>query len=86
MSKTNLLVICPPDHYALRNLAPLKDVAEISVSNDEAEVERLARNAEVILYSGLTGRAVHFQDVWKHAGCDGCIRFRRAWKRCCFRH
>ena len=68
MSKTNLLVICPPDHYALRNLAPLKDVAEISVSNDEAEVERLARNAEVILYSGLTGRAVHFQDVWKHAG------------------
>jgi phosphoglycerate dehydrogenase-like enzyme len=67
MPKTKVLVICPPDHYALRNLAPLKDLAEISVSNEEAELERLAPEAEVILYSGLTGKAVNFHEVWKHA-------------------
>jgi len=67
MPKTKVLVICPPDHYALRNLAPLKDLAEISVSNEEAELERLAPEAEVILYSGLTGKAVNFHKVWKHA-------------------
>jgi phosphoglycerate dehydrogenase-like enzyme len=66
MSKTNLLVISPADHYALRNLAPLRDVAEISVSNNEAELEKLAPSAEVILYSGLTGKAVDFPEVWKH--------------------
>jgi len=66
MSKTKVLVICPPDHYALRNLAPLKDLADISVSNDETELEKLAPEAEVILYSGLTGKAVNFHEVWKH--------------------
>jgi len=66
MPKTKVLVICPPDHYSLRNLAPLKDLADISVSNDEAELERLAPEAEVILYSGLTGKAVNFHAVWKH--------------------
>jgi len=67
MSKTNLLVICPPDHYALRNLEPLRDLAEISISNHEAELEKLAPGAEVILFSGLTGKAVNFREVWKHA-------------------
>ena len=66
MSKVNVLVICPPDHYALRNLEPLRAQADISVSNDEAELEKLASEAEVILYSGLTGKAVNFQEVWKH--------------------
>ena len=30
-------------------------------------LEQLAPGAEVILYSGLTGKAVHFPAVWKHA-------------------
>ena len=68
MSKTNLLVICPPDHYSLRNLDAIKDVAEIHISNDEGELETLALNAEVILFSGLTGKAVNLKDIWKHAG------------------
>jgi len=67
MPKTKVLVICPPDHYALRNLVPLQELADISVSNDEAELEKLAPYAEVILYSGLTGKAVNFHEVWKHA-------------------
>jgi phosphoglycerate dehydrogenase-like enzyme len=66
MSKTKVLVICPSDHYALRNLAPLHELADISVSNDEEELEKLAPEAEVILYSGLTGKAVNFRDVWLH--------------------
>lgn len=67
MAKTNLLVICPPDHYALRNLEPLKDTAEIFISSDEAELERRAKAAEVILFAGLSGKSVNFQNVWKHA-------------------
>lgn len=66
MSKPNVLVICPPDHYALRNLEPLRGRAELSISNDESELEKLAATAEVILYSGLTGKAVDFPEVWKH--------------------
>jgi phosphoglycerate dehydrogenase-like enzyme len=66
MSKTKVLVICPSDHYSLRNLAPLRDLADISVSNDEAELEKLAPEAEIILYSGLTGKAVHLPEIWKH--------------------
>jgi len=66
MSKAKVLVICPKDHYALRSLEPLQDAAEISISNDEAEIEQLAPGAEVILYSGLTGKAVNFPAVWKH--------------------
>ena len=67
MSKAHVLVICPPDHYALRNLEPLRQRAEISISNDESEIEKLAPSADVILYSGLTGKAVNFHEVWKHA-------------------
>jgi phosphoglycerate dehydrogenase-like enzyme len=67
MPKTNLLVVSPPDHYALRNLAPLRDLADISISNNEAELETLAPAAEVILYSGLTGKAVNFHEIWKRA-------------------
>jgi phosphoglycerate dehydrogenase-like enzyme len=66
MSKVNVLVVCPPDHYALKNLESLRERAEISVSNDENELEKLAPSAEVILYSGLTGKAVNFREVWKH--------------------
>jgi phosphoglycerate dehydrogenase-like enzyme len=66
MPKTKVLVISPSDHYSLRNLAPLRDVADISVSNDEAELEKLAPEAEIILYSGLTGKAVDFREVWRH--------------------
>ncbi len=68
MSKPNLLVVAPTDHYALRNLTKLNDLAEISVSTDEVELEKLAGKAEVILYSGLTGKAASFESIWKHAG------------------
>lgn len=65
--KPNLLVICPPDHYVLRNLPAIGDSANIQVGNDMATLEQHAPDAEVILYSGLTGKTVDFREVWRHA-------------------
>ncbi|MBV8073364.1 MAG: D-2-hydroxyacid dehydrogenase [Acidobacteriaceae bacterium] len=67
MPKPKLLVVCPPDHYVLRNLNSLRDSAEIFVGNDTAALSRHAGQAEIILYSGLTGKTVDFPEVWKHA-------------------
>jgi len=67
MSKPNLLVVCPPDHYALRTLAQISELSHISISNNEVEIEKLAQDAEIILYTGLTGKIVPFSKVWRHA-------------------
>ena len=67
MPKTKLLVISPPDHYALRNLEALRNVGEISISNDQAELENLAPMAEVILFTGFAGSPVNLAQLWKHA-------------------
>jgi phosphoglycerate dehydrogenase-like enzyme len=66
MSKTHLLVIAPPDHYALRYLAPLRDSSEMAVSSDPAELATLAPAAEVILL-GLADKALDFADIWRRA-------------------
>jgi phosphoglycerate dehydrogenase-like enzyme len=67
MPKPKLLVVCPPDHYVLRNLKDLHDSAEIYVGNDTEALAQHAPKAEIILYSGLTGKTVDFPEVWKHA-------------------
>ncbi|MBV8552653.1 MAG: D-2-hydroxyacid dehydrogenase [Acidobacteriaceae bacterium] len=67
MRKPNLLVVCPPDHYVLRNLDAIRDDAEIFVGNDTGALSRHAADAEIVLYSGLTGATVDFPEVWKHA-------------------
>ena len=61
MPKPNLLVVCPPDHYSLRNLGQIRESANITISNDEATLEKLAPEADIILYSGLTGKTVSFR-------------------------
>ncbi len=66
MSKPNLLVICPPDHYLLRNLDPIRASADISVENDPSALEKHAPEAEVILYSGFVGKAPPFEQIWRH--------------------
>jgi phosphoglycerate dehydrogenase-like enzyme len=66
MPKPNLLVVCPPDLYALRTLDPIRESAHITISNDEATLEKLAPEAEIILYSGLTGKTVSFPEIWRH--------------------
>src|SRR5277367_6426165 len=67
MPKTNVLVISPQDHYALRNLTPLRDSSDIFISNDQTELEKLARNAEVILITGLAAKSVDLVKLWKQA-------------------
>jgi phosphoglycerate dehydrogenase-like enzyme len=67
MAKPNVLVICPPDHYVLRNLDSIRESADIFVGNDLASVEDHAREADVILYSGLAGQTVPLREVWPHA-------------------
>jgi phosphoglycerate dehydrogenase-like enzyme len=66
MPKTHLLVIAPPGHPVLRHLDPLRELTEISVSNDQAELETLAPAAEVILVTGLADAAVNLPQVWQH--------------------
>jgi phosphoglycerate dehydrogenase-like enzyme len=66
MSKPNLLVVSPRDHYALRNLAQVKELADISISNDEAEIQHLGQNADILLHTSLTGKTVAFAKVWPH--------------------
>jgi phosphoglycerate dehydrogenase-like enzyme len=67
MAKPNVFVVCPPDHYVLRNLAPLREAAHIHVANEVASVEEHAKDAEIILYSGLAGKAVSLREVWPYA-------------------
>ncbi len=67
MRKPNLLVVCPPDHYVLRNLTSIDGLANVFIGNDTLTLEQHAPDAEVILYSGLTGKTVDFREVWRHA-------------------
>ena len=66
MSKPNLLVVSPPYHYSLRNLSQINDLAAISISNDEAEIQKLGKDADTLLYTSLTGKTVAFSKVWLH--------------------
>lgn len=66
MSKANLLVVSPRDHYALRNLAQVKELANISISNDEGEIQHLGKDADILLHTSLTGKTVAFAKVWPH--------------------
>jgi len=67
MAKPNLLVLSPPDHYALRNLEAIEDAAQIFINNDEKQSKEFARTADIILYSGLTGKTVSFPEVFAAA-------------------
>jgi len=67
MPKINLLVISARQHPALRNLAPLRDLSDITVTDNQAELEELAPAAEVIVLSGLTNKPVNYSDIWKRA-------------------
>ena len=67
MHKPNVLVVCPPGHYVLRNLAAISQKADVWVGNDTDALSQHAPEAEIILYSGLTGATVDFAEVWRHA-------------------
>jgi phosphoglycerate dehydrogenase-like enzyme len=66
-TKPNLLVLCPTDHYSLRNLEPIKNTANILITNEDAPARKFAPTADIILFSGLTGKTVNFGDVFAAA-------------------
>src|SRR5947209_19133494 len=66
MSRLQLLVVCPPDHYALRNLESLRGTADIKIGNTPEFVEKNGPSSEAVLYSGLGGHTLPFAEVWPH--------------------
>ena len=68
MSKPNLLVLSPPDHYALRNLDAIKDAANIFITNEDPAAKEFAPKADIVLFSGMTGKTVNFSEVFSAAG------------------
>src|ERR1700678_310940 len=65
--KPTILIICPPDQPVLRMLEPLQASSEILVSNDQAQLLKLAPQAEVIVVTGISSEAVNLPEVWKRA-------------------
>ncbi len=66
MSKPKLLIVCPPEHYVLRNFEPLREQADIVVSDNLDQIKSKAANAEIIVYSGLTGKGVSLREIWPY--------------------
>ncbi len=66
MSRPNLLVVVPPDHYVLRNFESLHEVANVHVGADPETLERFGPEADVILYAGFVG-GVPFEQIWRTA-------------------
>lgn len=67
MAKLKTLVVCPPDHYLLRNFAPIQDQIELHHGATLQEIEPYLADAEILVYSGLTGKTISAAEVWKHA-------------------
>ena len=64
MHKPKTLVNCPPDAYFLHILDPIRDRAELVIGSEPESVREHALDAEVILISGMTGRALSLRDIW----------------------
>jgi len=75
MPKIKLLVIATPDHYALRQLESLSAVAQITISDQPAELERLAAEAEVILHFGFMSAVLDFRRIWPLARSVRWVHF-----------
>jgi phosphoglycerate dehydrogenase-like enzyme len=67
MPKTNLLVISAPEPALLRILEPLRAKSDVFISDEQAEVERLAAGAEVMLVTGSARKSISLPTVWPHA-------------------
>jgi phosphoglycerate dehydrogenase-like enzyme len=65
-SKTRVVVISQPNHRAMRQLAPLGDLADISVSAEPGELDQLLPAAEVVVF-GLDHQSIDLAAAWRHA-------------------
>jgi len=64
MHKPKTLVNCPPDASFLHVLDPIRDRAEFLIGNQPEFVREHTPEAEVILVSGMTGRALTLREIW----------------------
>jgi phosphoglycerate dehydrogenase-like enzyme len=63
MSKPNLLAVVPVGHYLLRNIEPLRELANVHVGADAETLARFGPDADVVLYSGFVA-GVPFKQIW----------------------
>lgn len=66
MSKPNVLLVLPRDHYVLRNMESLRELANVHVGADAETLARFGPDADVILYSGFVG-GLPFKPIWDAA-------------------
>lgn len=64
--RTKVVIMSAPDSHTARYLAPLSDVADISVSADPVELQALLPQAEVVVF-GPAHKALDLAALWKHA-------------------
>ena len=62
----DVVVISSPDHDTLRHLAPLRDLAHVSVSDDSEELARLLPRAEVVVF-GFFSASLDLPSLWRRA-------------------
>ena len=53
MTKPKLLMVCPPDHYLLRNLDAIRNDAEIHIGGTVRDLEPFAADESIIVYKGF---------------------------------
>lgn len=66
MPKTSALILCPSDHYLLRNLKPIEDSLDLHTGTTMEDFLPYAPEAEVLVHSSLTGQCVHIRELWAH--------------------
>src|ERR1700761_2587555 len=65
MPHPNVLVVAPPDHYALRSLEPIRNSSNLFTGGTANFVAQHGPQAEVVLYTGWGGaKLVPFKEVW----------------------
>jgi phosphoglycerate dehydrogenase-like enzyme len=65
MPKPNVLVLSPRDHYLLRGLEPIKDLANFNIGSDRVSIEAHAPEADIILLTSVARTDIPFSDIWR---------------------
>lgn len=66
MPKPNVLLVISPDHYSLRNIASIKEEADVLIGGTKEFVAEHGPSAQVVLYSGLGGEVAPFPEIWPY--------------------
>jgi phosphoglycerate dehydrogenase-like enzyme len=67
MKKIEVLLVAPPDDRELHGLEALRETSVLSIGTTQAELDRHAARAEVILYCGLSEARLDFAAAFRRA-------------------